>query len=510
MGTEAPPAFQRLQSQVDEWVDRQLPSNYPQLPWPKADDTKVIREAIHGYQVLEPWEYLILDTPIVQRLRYIHQTALAYLVYPTATHTRFDHSLGVASVAQDFAERLLPGDRNRLAELRLAAFLHDVGHCLFSHLSESLMEQRFESDYLGARTAPCFAGRKKHLGEIISYMIVTSPRFAQILRMVLTKYRPGADPDNIAKLIIGSPSDNLAYLGDIITGPFDADKLDYLVRDCYFSGIRADVDVPRVILSSAIVDRTRFSYDSAPRDNMVMLRAGVSNLEQVIINKMLLFPSIYHHHKVRAIECMIRGIFELVWESPERILRHTKLRFQTLTDFLDVSEHDFFALGSDEAYLSDPIRKLLNRDLLERCLVVSMDYIASPGANTSGLFKVSTEDHPDQIRRLRELMWEHLPRKWRTNIHELGVDLPKRPAISSEVEACFVDAGTKTLATLPTYFPYPRWVESYQERRWKGHVFYVARPDHRLAAQRAAHSVFRDVYRVHRWNPAAVAECKLG
>ena len=341
-------------------------------------------------------------------------------------------------------------------------------------------------------------------------MIVTSPRFAQILRMVLTKYRPGADPDNIAKLIIGSPSDNLAYLGDIITGPFDADKLDYLVRDCYFSGIRADVDVPRVILSSAIVDRTRFSYDSAPRDNMVMLRAGVSNLEQVIINKMLLFPSIYHHHKVRAIECMIRGIFELVWESPERILRHTKLRFQTLTDFLDVSEHDFFALGSDEAYLSDPIRKLLNRDLLERCLVVSMDYIASPGANTSGLFKVSTEDHPDQIRRLRELMWEHLPRKWRTNIHELWVDLPKRPAISSEVEACFVDAGTKTLATLPTYFPYPRWVESYQERRWKGHVFYVARPDHRLAAQRAAHSVFRDVYRVHRWNPAAVAECKLG
>ena len=67
MGTEAPPAFQRLQSQVDEWVDRQLPSNYPQLPWPKADDTKVIREAIHGYQVLEPWEYLILDASQVAR-----------------------------------------------------------------------------------------------------------------------------------------------------------------------------------------------------------------------------------------------------------------------------------------------------------------------------------------------------------------------------------------------------------------------------------------------------------
>jgi len=311
-------AVRQLRDEVGEWVERNLPEGYPPEPWPRTGSNKVIRESVSGYQVLQPHEYLILDTPIFQRLRYTHQTALAYLVYPTANHTRFDHSLGVAHTV------LLIGRQQRfkqarIAELRLAALLHDIGQCLFSHLSESLMENKFRDLYEAAKNALEFSGRDLHFSEILSYLIITSERFDSLLRNVVGHYCRGVDVDQVARLVIGKMPDDLAYLADVITGPFDADKCDYLVRDCCFSGIRADIDVPRVIISATVLDRKRFSADKYPKRNLVMQRTGAPNLEQIVFNKMLLFPAIYHHHKVRALECMVRSIFETIWEDPDKI-----------------------------------------------------------------------------------------------------------------------------------------------------------------------------------------------
>lgn len=400
-------------------------------------------------------------------------------------------------------------DDGRIKELRLAALLHDVGHCLFSHLSENLMEQHFEKTYLGARSAPIFQGRSLSLGEILSYLIVTSPKFATLLRTIVSKYCPSVDVDNVARLIIGRASPDFAYLGDIIHGPFDADKLDYLVRDCYFSGIRADIDIPRVVISAAILDRERFSLSRYPRCNLVMKRAGVSNLEQVTFNKMLLYPAIYHHHKVRAIECMIRGIFEFIWDSPDRIEHYHRLRFSSIRDFLSVSEHDFFSLGAQEPHLQQYVLKLQRRELLERCLVISMDYIENRSARKDELFKVTTEDHPDQIHRLREFMWDYLPKKRRTAFHELWFDLPKRPTIGKDADECFIDSNTRELTLLRDYFPYPRWVESYQERKWKGYVFYTPVADCRRAANKAAKRLLRETYSVLKLDLRATDECKM-
>ena len=222
---------------------------------------------------------------------------------------------------------------DHVRELRLAALLHDVGHCLFSHLSENLMEQHFEETFLESRGSPDFKGKNPTLGEILSFLIVTSPKFDKLLRTVVGNYCPGVSVDNVSKFIVGTVSPDLAYLGDIIHGPFDADKLDYLVRDCYFTGIRADVDVPRVVISSAILDRKRFPILEYPAVDLVMKKASVSNLEQVTFNKMMLYPAIYHHHKIRAIECMVRGIFEYIWDSPDRITQFPTLRFSSIRGF---------------------------------------------------------------------------------------------------------------------------------------------------------------------------------
>ncbi len=287
-------AFAKLKNEVDTWVASIMPDDYPKSPMRGKDKQKVIREAVLGYQVLQPHEYLVLDSPPLQRLRYIHQTALAYLVYPTANHTRFDHSLGCAKIAQQIGEKVLPVNKKaRRAELRLAALLHDVGHTFFSHLSESIMQSRFHDIYPAVKRAPQFKGHELGLGQIISYLIVKSERFSTFLDRVVHHYHDyrKVDLNNVAQLIIGTPDDELAYMGDIITGPFDADKLDYLVRDCQFCGIRADVDVERVLVSVGRLDRRSFpSSDPKWRKRyLVMKSAGESILEQVTFNKMLLY-----------------------------------------------------------------------------------------------------------------------------------------------------------------------------------------------------------------------------
>lgn len=99
-----------------------------------------IRDPIHGFIFREPTEQGIIDTAIFQRLRRLRQLALAYLVYPGAVHTRFEHSLGAFHVACRVAKQLnLSAEEARL--VRLAALLHDVGHGLFSHVSESVLEK---------------------------------------------------------------------------------------------------------------------------------------------------------------------------------------------------------------------------------------------------------------------------------------------------------------------------------------------------------------------------------
>ena len=253
----------------------------------------------------------------------------------------------------------------------------------------------------------------------------------------------------------------------------------------------------------------RFPSSEYPERRLVMQRSGVSNLEQVTFGKMLMFPAMYHHHKVRMLECMVRGIFEYIWETPDCIERFPQLRFMSIRDFLEVSEHDFFALGTQEPKLAPRIQGLLNRRLLQRCLVISMDYILSPRARKDDLFKVKTEDHPDQIRNLRELLWDYLPKRARTDFHELWIDLPKLPAIGKDADECLIDSGTSELSFLRDYFPYPRWVESYQERKWKGHVFYSPSGNLRWAANKAARRLLRDVYGVHKLDPRATEECRI-
>lgn len=137
--------------EIEEFVSSLLAGYKPQ----KVKERKVIHDPIFGSNIFEPYEIAIIDSPFCQRLRRISQTDVASLVYPSANHSRFEHSLGVTTVASKILESLLrrqESDHTGLVtdpawiEVRIGAILHDIGHGVFSHLSEEIFQDFPEVD----------------------------------------------------------------------------------------------------------------------------------------------------------------------------------------------------------------------------------------------------------------------------------------------------------------------------------------------------------------------------
>ena len=231
--------------------------NYPAGP-------KVINDPIWRTVRIEPWEVAILDSPVVQRLRGVKQLGLASYVYPGAGYSRFEHSIGVLHQTQRFIdainrnaraenpERLEPVQPSDEVLLRLSALLHDVGHGFLSHVSERAM-LRVPLDGEGSTADDLLKDAKKHfgsgkpqLGEVLAALIVLLPEFVELLELARVPRWTDYDElaDHLAHLIVGTTKfKTRPFLSEIISGVVDADKLDYMARDCYMAGLPMPVDV---------------------------------------------------------------------------------------------------------------------------------------------------------------------------------------------------------------------------------------------------------------------------
>ncbi|MBF2735924.1 MAG: HD domain-containing protein, partial [Betaproteobacteria bacterium AqS2] len=182
-----------------------------------------IHDSIWGEIELEPHEASLINTPLLQRLRRIKQLGSGHLVFPGATHTRFEHSLGVLEQASRMCDGLNEGRRGRARlvtaeqriNLRFAALCHDLGHGPFSHYSEMFYPQ------LPAHRKK---GEPKNAEEL-SALIVTSEPFGDFCRAVGRMHGVKLNPRFIAAAITGDLPARQKYLGEIIHGPFDADKI---------------------------------------------------------------------------------------------------------------------------------------------------------------------------------------------------------------------------------------------------------------------------------------------
>ena len=242
----------------------------------------IIRDPLWNNIRFDPLAFELIDTPAFQRLRYVRQLGLAFLVYPGATHSRFEHALGTYHLARrafvlledqpDFA--LV--DREDVQLTRLAALLHDIGHYPFSHALEEI-------------------GAMHH--EDVARPLICEGEVADVL---VRELGPDA-PQRIHELICGtSPSP----LQGLISGSIDLDKLDYLRRDAFMCGVAyGEIDVDRLLNALAVV---RDPETAGPRIGMI--EKGLSALESLLFARYQMYRNVYWHHGVRSATVMYKRL----------------------------------------------------------------------------------------------------------------------------------------------------------------------------------------------------------
>ncbi|MDG6989404.1 MAG: HD domain-containing protein [Nitrososphaerota archaeon] len=243
-----------------------------------------IRDPVHGYVRMTAVEKELIDSPFVQRLRRIHQLAGSYLVYPGATHTRFEHVVGTMHVAGQIAESLvrtsqLEGDE--VQEVRVAALLHDVGHGPFSHMYEEVL-----------------SGGKIRSHEDISQRVILKTSVGDILR------RNGFSPKSMSEFAVGQLRSKPPFMNEMIAGSLSADMMDYLPRDSYFTGVEyGKVDTQRVIDSLHVAG-----------GHLVIDDAALYAYEALLLARYEMFKAVYFHRTVRAAELMLIRAMKLADE----------------------------------------------------------------------------------------------------------------------------------------------------------------------------------------------------
>jgi hypothetical protein len=277
----------------------------------------IIRDAIHGGIDVNPLEEQILDHPLVQRLRHVRQLSLVHLVYPSALHTRFEHSLGSMHLSGKLANSLGLSDE-QVQLVRLAGLLHDVGHGAFSHSSDRL---------LIAKTGRTHEMRGMELVRGSS------------LRNVL--HQSGIHVSDLEKVFGGQGP------GALISSELGCDRMDYLMRDAYFTGV-----------SYSLLDHQRLLETMTLKDGQLVIQEkGAVAAESLLVSRHLMFNAVYLHPTVRICEAMVEKMLD------------TSLQDGQIT-------MEGVAHGTDDAVLADLAEKrnalanrLLKRQLFKKTFV---------------------------------------------------------------------------------------------------------------------------------------------
>ncbi len=255
---------------------------------------KRILDPVHHFIELEPGGARLLDLAPMQRLRRLRQLGLAYLAFPAAEHSRFTHALGALAMgtrAFDGLTRHAGGMSDERAYerrlLRAALLLHDVGHGPFSHACEAVLGVPHE-----ARTREILALPDMRAG-------------IEALEL---------DPADVLALIVGDPQARYPALRELVSGPnLDADRMDYLLRDAYFTGVASGrYDADQLVASLRLFER-----DGAP---VVGIDArGVVALESFVVARYMMFASVYFHHTTRLFERILQDALRELWPDPHAL-----------------------------------------------------------------------------------------------------------------------------------------------------------------------------------------------
>ncbi|MBW3582767.1 MAG: HD domain-containing protein [Euryarchaeota archaeon] len=290
-------------------------STQPSAPLPESR-LPTIRDSIHKSIPIEPFVSDLLDTPQMQRLRRIRQLGGVYLVYPGANHTRFEHALGAYALARRVTRSLGLDDEDARVVMA-GALLHDVGHGPFSHTSEEIL----------------FDAGRRH--EDLTVDLVQWSTIASVLD------NHGIPVRRVVDAILGQGRHS-----GLVSGDLDVDRMDYLVRDAYYTGVTVSVDVSRIATGLHLEG-----------DEIVLDERSLLAAEALLVTRFMMYPAVYLHHTCRAIERMVvqglRGLIDTKRLRPEELERLDDARLVA-------------AMRAGPPATAEMARRLEERDLYKR------------------------------------------------------------------------------------------------------------------------------------------------
>jgi len=263
------------------------------------------RDPIHGFIEVRSFENEIINSQPFQRLRNIKQLAMTYYIYHGAEHTRFGHSLGVMHLVTKAFNAAIKNSVCKFSEpkiewyeqiLRLIALTHDLGHAPFSHASESVFPDGIEH-------------------EDFTVEIITKTEIAGIIEKIgdefVNKYGEeyNITPQLICDIYMGKnpgPNFEFTFLKSFMDSELDCDKMDYLLRDSYYCGVKyGTFDVDRLISSFTVC----FNND-IPK--LAIMHGGVQAFEEFVLARYFMFIQVYFHRTRRFFDIMLGQALEKV------------------------------------------------------------------------------------------------------------------------------------------------------------------------------------------------------
>ncbi|RCV65163.1 hypothetical protein C5S53_05160 [Methanophagales archaeon] len=296
----------------------------------------VIRDPIHGYIELDELAIAIIDTAAMQRLRRIKQLGFAYLVYPGANHTRFEHSLGTYHLMNVLLDTLEVSKAEE-KELLVASLIHDIGHGPYSHVTEPLLKKITgkSHDDIGDIIYKQDTEHTKNIADVLEEHSVDRRKVMGYIKGV--GVNDGDDHD----------------FSRILNGEIDVDKMDYLVRDAYYTGV-----------AYGVVDNIRLIQGlEFFKGHLVITEKGLLPAEYLLFSRFLMCPTVYKHHTGRIAQLMLLKALEYLLGSKSEALALRQM---------DDSELDV-ALRNVEGYPREMMVRINERRLFKRAVYTSIN-----------------------------------------------------------------------------------------------------------------------------------------
>lgn len=505
--------YQDFEEKVNDFVEKLLHDYTPN----EYKHNKVIHDPVWGTMMFYPWELQVMDSPLLQRLRKINQVGLAVLTYPSAHHSRFEHTLGVMSVVTKMVNNINQENHSEgyatenkiinnedLYKLRFAALMHDVGHCFFSHLSEAIYGKL--KPFVNLKNSfEIFSGAKEH--EIFAYIITNCNHFKTFVKDYVD-YPFKIDNsffDDIGRMIVGAfiEPDFISikgqipikkyYLTQIINGQFDADKLDYLRRDSYTAGLALTYDIDRFLYKIRIVDQKEYINEQLViSKHLTIPVTGVSAVEEMAFSQLMLTSYIYQHQKVLATDALIQDVAEGLAKN-KKLIHPCDFLYYCDDDIYHIYgssvDRDFIVPISNKKInsmsnktLSDIVKRVRIRELPKRALAINFNTVSEVQSKDKTKYKVA--DIADTLKGIAELRQEICIESQKISnllsedeggnktidIYDIHISIPKT-SVAKDLSNAFVVTTDDAIVRLSEIVRLSDWADAFSYHKWNAYVF---------------------------------------